>query len=98
MTPHKMYTLPVLLSLALLGSPAGETAPRTNELGENEQMAVIDELTTLLREGYVHVEVGDRTAGHLEDKFMQGAYESLRDRRAFAVQLTKDAQEISRDQ
>ncbi len=68
-----------------------------DNLSPEIRKAVVQDIVRLTREKYVFPEIGEEIADHIQAKFDQGGYDQITDANEFAMTLTSDLREPSKD-
>lgn len=93
----KPYSFAAFLFLLLLNLSEIHAQDKVSKLGKVEIAVSIDSINNKLRMNYIFPEMADKMTESLITNLRNGKYDTLTDPPAFASQLTKDLQALSKD-
>jgi hypothetical protein len=91
-----LVSLVLFLSIVILGT-YGAGAQENLVVNSKEKKEVIDSIAKLLKDNYVFPDMGVKLGEHIIAKHKKGDYNNFNDVKKFAVQLTSDLREVSKD-
>lgn len=93
---HVLVALALAVSLPAAAQPRRPRQPDM-QIDRAVRQQVIDNASAALVKSYVFPEVAGKVEALLRDRLRAGAYDKLTDAQAFADQLTRDVQSVSKD-
>ena len=99
---NRNYLLAFLIAMAIIVIIQNPVKAQTIEvsgkvLNKEAKMQTINSIADLLNNNYIFPETAKKMEEYLSSKMKDGAYDKISDPMAFAEQMTKDLQEISKD-
>ena len=93
----------ICLAIVLLLGPGGLAQRASGQAGgevridDKTRAAVVEEVSRLLIEKYIFLDVAERIRDHIDGRLRDGAYDDLSDPALFARTLTDDLYQVSQD-
>jgi C-terminal processing protease CtpA/Prc len=93
-TIRKFFSILLLFPITLFAQPG---PPADGPIDSKMQKEVIDSLAAVLTDGYYDLPTAQLMVSQLRKFYKSGRYDTLKSGRQFAMELTKDLREVSKD-